>query len=145
MVRSSGSHCFANLLMQRLGKWNRVHQDRDVPLHQRQLKARIKVLNLLGECWVSRWWIVSTCKPGLFNVAQNLTPWADGNVNSYLVTPVTSLLLHKMFLYGFLCLVVHPTELLYQCTLNKTTMQLGQDKLKITSRTSYWKINYFWV
>ena len=42
MVRSSGSHWFANLLVQGLGKWNGLLHDRDVPLHQSQLKARIK-------------------------------------------------------------------------------------------------------
>lgn len=52
-----------------------------------------------------------------------------------------SLVLHKLLLYAFCCVVVHPIELLYQSALNKMTMQLGQDKLKITSRTSYWKIN----
>lgn len=42
-VRTSGSHCFADLLVQRLGKWNGVLQDTDDPLHQRHLKARMKV------------------------------------------------------------------------------------------------------
>lgn len=65
----------------------------------------------------------------------------DGNDSSYLITLVTSLLLHEMLVYGFCCVVVYPIELLYQRALNKMAMQLGQDKLKITSRTSYWKIN----
>lgn len=59
MVRSPGSHCFAKLLMQRLGKWNRVHLDRDVLLHQRQLKARIKVYH--------PWWVFSFTLMDCFN------------------------------------------------------------------------------
>lgn len=48
-----------------------------------------------------------------------------------------------MLLYGSCCVVVHPIVLLYQSALNKMTMQLGQDKLKIVLEQAIGKLISF--